>query len=135
MYRTMRDWLQYLRRKKPLTGAPATPRQKTYSAMSGYAYQYYYQGQREVSEGIEFVFDVSADRKTSFPLSIVVSDAALAQWEQAHERKLGSNERYAVAKLALFRAFDETDTPKGLLKPVRVDAKQVGELLETLGVD
>ncbi len=131
----MLDWLQYFRRKKPLTGAPLAPRQKTYSAMSGYAYQYYYEGQRESKEGIEFVFDVSADRKTSFPLSIVVRNSALAKWEQAHERALESNERYAVAKLALFRAFDETDTPKGLLKPVYVDAKQVEEMLESLGVD
>ena len=135
MYRTMLDWLQHFRRQKPLTGAPAAPRQKTYSAMSGYAYQYFYTGQRDIKEGIEFVFDVSADRKTSFQLSIIVRNSALAQWEQAHERPLESNERYAVAKLALFRAFDETDTPQGLLKPVHVDAKQVEEILESLDLD
>ena len=135
MNRTMFDWLQYFRRRKPLTGAPLTPRQKTYSAMSGYAYQYYYQGQREVKAGIEFVFEVSADRKTSFPLSIVVRHSAIAHWEQAHERTLESNERYAIAKVALFRAFDETDVPKGLLKPVYVDATHVGELIESLGLD
>lgn len=135
MYRTVTDWLQYFRGKKPLTGTPVVRRQKTYSAMSGYAYQYFYEGQREVTEGIEYVFDVSADRKTSFPLSIVVRNIALAQWEQSHERTLESNERYAVAKLALFRAFDETEGPKGLLKPVYVDARQVEELLESLGLD
>ena len=131
----MLDWLHHFRRKKPLAGAPLAPRQKTYSAMSGYAYQYFYEGQRQVREGIEFVFDVSADRKTSFPLSIVVRSTGLAQWEQKHEQTLESNERYAVAKLALFRAFDETDTPKGLLKPIYVDAQQVEELLESLGLD
>ena len=135
MYRTMLDWLRYFRRKKPLTGTPAVRRQKTYSAMSGYAYQYSYEGQREVKEGIEYVFDVSADRKTSFPLSIVVRSKALAQWEQSHERALESNERYAIAKFALFRAFDETESPKGLLRPVNVDARQVEELLESLGLD
>lgn len=135
MYRTMLDWLQYFRRKKPLTGTPVVRRQKTYSAMSGYAYQYFYEGQREVKEGIEYVFDVSADRKTSFPLSIVVRNTALAQWERSHERALESNEKYAVAKLALFRALDETESPKGLLKPVHVDAQQVEELLETLDLD
>jgi hypothetical protein len=135
MYRTMLDWLQYFRPKKPLSGAPAAPRQKTYSAMSGYAYQYFYEGQRDVKEGIEFVFDVSADRKTSFHLSILIRKSALTQWERSHERLLESNERYAVAKLALFRAFDETDTPKGLHKPVRVDAKQVEEILESLDLD
>ena len=41
----MFDWL---RKKKdaPLTGAPAVRRQKTYSAESGYVYQYFYEGQR-----------------------------------------------------------------------------------------
>ena len=135
MYRTMLDWLQYFRSKKPLTGAPVVRRQKTYSAMSGYAYQYFYQGQRQGKEGIEYVFDVSADRKTSFPLSVVVLNQALSQWEKSHERPLESNERYAVAKLALFRAFDETDTPMALKKPVQVDAKQVEELLESLELD
>jgi hypothetical protein len=135
MNRKMLDWLQHFRRKKPLTGAPASPRQKTYSAMSGYAYQYFYVGQRQIKDGVEFVFDVSADRKTSFPLSIVLRHAAVAHWEHVHEQTLESNERYAVAKLALFRAFDETDTPKSLLKPVYVDAKQVEELLESLGLD
>jgi hypothetical protein len=135
MYRTMLDWMKYFRRKKPLTGAPVVRRQKTYSAMSGYAYQYFYEGQREVKTGIEYVFDVSADRKTSFPLYIVVLNQALAKWEQSHERPLESNERYAVAKLALFRAFDETDSPKALKRPVQVDAKQVEELLESLELD
>jgi len=135
MNRTMFSWLQQLLPKKPLTGAPAQRRQKTYSAMSGYAYQYFYEGQRAVRPGVEYVFDVSADRKTSFPLSIVVRNEAILQWEQTHERSLESNERYAVAKLALFRAFDETDTPKGLKEPVHVDATQLEELLELLGVD
>lgn len=135
MNRRMLEWLHQFRRKKPLKGGPLTPRQKTYSAMSGYAYQYFYEGQREIKEGIEFVFDVSSDRKTSFPLSIVVRKSAIAKWETTHERTLESNERYAVAKLALFRAFDETDTPKDLAKPVFVDTKQVEEFLESLDMD
>jgi len=54
------------KKEAPLTGAPAVRRQKTYSAESGYVYQYYYEGQRPASRdgssGIEFVFNVSADR-------------------------------------------------------------------------
>ncbi len=135
MYRTMLDWLSRFLPKQPLTGAPAIRRQKTYSAMSGYAYQYFYEGQRVLKAGTEYVFDVSADRTTSFPLSIIVRNDAIAAWEKQHQRPLESNERYAVAKLALFRAFDETDTPKGLGQPILVYATQVEELLETLGVD
>jgi len=43
--------LNWLRKKKeaPLTGAPAVRRQKTYSAESGYVYQYFYEGQRPAS--------------------------------------------------------------------------------------
>jgi hypothetical protein len=43
----------------PLSGAPAIRRMKTYSAQSGYVYQYFYEVQRP---GTEFVFSVSADR-------------------------------------------------------------------------
>ena len=65
----------------PLTGAPAVRRQKTYSAQSGYVYQYFYEGQRPSSPdpGTEFVFDVSSDRKTSAPVSVFVRAAAVDQ--------------------------------------------------------
>ncbi len=49
----------------PLTGAPAVRRMKTYSAQSGYVYQYYFEGYRPlpVESGVEFVFQISSDRK------------------------------------------------------------------------
>ena len=34
----------------PLTGAPAVRRLKSYSAQSGYVYQYFYEGQRPFSQ-------------------------------------------------------------------------------------
>ena len=53
-------------------------RQKTYSAESGYVYQYFYEGQRAATRdgdaGAEYVFNVSADRKSSFSLSVFVGD-------------------------------------------------------------
>ena len=67
----------------PLTGAPSVRRQKTYSAQSGYVYQYFYEGMRPHGRGTEFVFTVSADRKTSHPVSVRIEDAALGQWERA----------------------------------------------------
>ena len=51
--------------KKPaaLTGAPPVRRMKTYSAQSGYVYQYYYEGYRPFrsagESGSEFVFTIS----------------------------------------------------------------------------
>ena len=103
----MFDWFR--KKEAPLTGAPTVRRQKTHSAESGYVYQYFYEGQRPAKRdgkpGIQFVFNVSADRKTSFPVSVFVSDEALEGWQQGHARELGSTERYAIAKMALFQAF------------------------------
>ena len=99
----------------PLTGAPAVRRLKSYSAQSGYVYQYFYEGQRPFrsggESGIEFVFSVSADRKAFHPVSVLVSESALLGWEQAHDHTLSSTERYAISKMALFQAFDERATP------------------------
>ena len=79
-----------------LTGAPAIRRQKTYSGQSGYVYQYYYEGhrpfKRDRNTGTEYVFAVSADRKTSIAVSVLVSDAALEDWESRHGRALHSSE-------------------------------------------
>jgi hypothetical protein len=123
----------------PLTGAPAVRRQKSYSGQSGYVYQYFYEGTRPFSSagerGSEFVFTFSADRKTSHPVSILVSDEAIAAWEQAHGRALAATERYAIAKMALFQAFDERATPELMKQEVRVRAADVAGILETLGLE
>lgn len=134
----MFDWLQKTKRA-PLTGAPAVRRQKTFSSQSGFVYQYLYEGQRpagrEQDQGAEYVFDVSADRKTSFPVSVVLSDAVLAGWEQRHERTLTPTERYAIAKMALFQAFDERESPARMKEDVRVRTSDIDAILETLGID
>jgi len=67
----------FTKRLVPLTGAPSVRRLKTYSAQSGYVYQYFYEGQRPWQDGkehgTEFVFTVSADRKTTHELSVIVA--------------------------------------------------------------
>ena len=82
----LRDF--FTKKPVPLTGAPTVRRLKTYSAQSGYVYQYFYEGQRPLPHksepGTEFVFTVTADRKTSHPLSVLVPENALHAWEQAH---------------------------------------------------
>lgn len=128
-------------RKKsiPLTGAPSVRRQKTYSAQTGYVYQYYYEGHRpfgrEAEQGTEFVFDVTADRKTSTPVSVFVTDEAVLAWEQKHGRALAATERYATAKMALFQAFDERANPGLMKQDVRVRAADLEAILEGLGID
>ena len=118
----------------PLTGAPARRREKTYAAQSGYVYHYFYTGRRAVEAGVEYVFDVSGDRRALHPLSVLVEDAALAQWESRAGRALGASERYAIAKLGLFQAFDERAHAAVLREPVRLRAADVDAILESLGI-
>ena len=132
--------LEWLRKKKevPLTGAPAVLRQKTYSAESGYVYQYFYEGQRPAERngkpGVQYVFDVSADRKSSTPVSVFVSEESLSSWQAEHTRQLGSTERYAVAKMALFQAFDQRPTPADMAEEVVVQPADVETILSTLDI-
>jgi len=121
----------------PLTGAPAVRRQKTFSAQSGYVYQYFYEGQRPSTPepGTEYVFDVSADRRTSAPVSVFVSAEAVENWQSETGRTLSNSERYAIAKMALFQAFDERETPDAMREAVRVTPAAVRAILETLNID
>lgn len=130
----MFDWLK---RKKvaSLSGAPAVRRQKTYSAESGYVYQYFYEGYRQVEAGLEYVFDVSADRKTSFPVSVFIKSDAIAPWQRHHERALTSTEQYAIAKMALFAAFDRREEPQQMRAEVELSSDDVERILETLRID
>src|SRR5215467_9910484 len=92
---------------------------KSYSAQSGYVYQYSYEGYRasEAHGGcVEFVFSASADRSTWRDLSVLIPDASVHHWEHAHGRELSSTERYAIAKMALFAAFDERMSPVELMR-------------------
>jgi hypothetical protein len=122
----------------PLSGVPAVRRLKTYSAQSGYVYQYYYQGRRTASRenfsGIEHVFEVSSDRKTYQPVSVFLTEQALAGWQTRH-RNLNDTERYAIAKMALFQAFDEREDPSLLRHEIRVRDADVDLLLERLNID
>ncbi len=130
------SWLDWFRKKpRPLTGAPRVRRQKTHSAQSGYVYQFYYEGQRKDPAGMEFVFEVSADRKTSFPVVVRVPAAAVAGWERAHGRELIANEWYAIAKMALVGAFDQRPNPGAMAAPVDVSSEGVEEILHTLDRD
>jgi hypothetical protein len=121
----------------PLEGAPAVRRQKTYQSQSGFVYQYYFAGSRraesELGSGYEFIFPVSADRKTEFLVAVQIGDAGIAAWEREHGRELLSKERYAVAKMALFAAFDERETPDAMRLPVLADTGDVARFLEHLG--
>ncbi len=128
----MIDWVRSLlgRKQAPLTGAPAVRRSKTYSAQSGYVYQYFYEGRR----GSEYVFQVCSDRRKYIGVSVVLAPEVLDAWQRDRSRELSSKEQYAVAKLALMQAFDERERPEQMAKPVRIRAADIDAIAETLGL-
>lgn len=93
----------------------AVRRVKSYSAANGYVYQYYfYEVNRVAHLGApagEFIYAISTDRKSAFPLRILVRQQALEHWARANGRALTISEEYAVAKMRLFEAFDAGDVP------------------------
>jgi len=123
------------RKPAPLRGAPAVRRQKTYSARTGYVYQYYYDGYRPSPDGREYVFTVSSDRRGSFPVAVLVPSAAVEAWRHKHGRELNAAEQYAAVKMSLFRTFDErTDLGPGQAE-VRLDAEAVEAALAELEIE
>jgi len=116
-------------------GKPA--RLKTYTAETGLVYQYYFVGKRRAvgEPAMEFVFDVSSDRKVRFSVSVFVHDASLAAWKSAHGRALVDAETYAAAKMQLTRAFDEMEDLFDRGRRLIVDAAALEALLSTLGIE
>ena len=120
---------------KALRGAPVKPRLKTYSAATGYVYQYVYRGHRSAQArsgrpGGEYVFSVTRDRKTYFPVSVLLAEAVVAEWSESHQRVLSATEIYAIAKLSLFEAFDERENVD---QPIEPDGEAIDRYLEALG--
>jgi hypothetical protein len=116
-------------------------RMKTYTAQTGYVYQYYFVGKREAfpdapeSPASEYVFDVTRDRSALYAVSIFLRTDALFAWAQAHGRGLTDAEQYAAAKLRLLRGFDEvpdiTAGPRRLL----ISSENIEELLADLNLE
>jgi hypothetical protein len=112
-------------------------RLKTYTGETGYVYQYYFVGQRKAldSPATEYIFDVTADRKITFAVSVFLQDHAINNWEAQHGRKLVDAERFASAKMRLFRAFDEIEKLIEEGRQLTIGPEEMEELLATLGVD
>ena len=91
----------------------AVRRVKSYSAATGYVYQYYFyeveKARRGNFSGTEYVYMVSVDRKKVFPMKIFVLKDALEKWSARNGQQLTGTEEYAVAKMRLFQAFDEIE--------------------------
>ena len=113
---------------------------KTYSAQTGYVYEYYFVGKRRALPdqlpATEFVFDVSSDRKTRYAVSVFLADSAESDWAASHGRSLTEPEQYAAVKLRLLRGFDEIDDMLASGRRLLLDtAVELGELLGSLGIE
>jgi hypothetical protein len=113
-------------------------RMKTYTGGQGYVYQYYFVGKRattSVGAATEYVFDVTSDRKTTFAVSIFLTEQATRDWAASRNRTLTEAEQYGAVKMRLFRAFDEIENMMADGRQLLVDAKTLEQVLTTLGVD
>ena len=124
-----------------MTGPAPVRRIKSYSAASGFVYQYQFHevnhALRDAQPGNEYIYYVSADRKTMFPLKIFVGRAAVEDGGKRIGRTLSGTEEYAVAKMRLFQAFDEVEDlaaklSGGAAPELTVDGADVERLLSQL---
>ncbi len=124
-----------------VVSSPETARRiKTYSAATGFVYQYQFHEVRPSRRGLilgaEYVYLVWANRQTGFPLKVFVKRDTLKHCGERTGRKLTGTEEYALAKMRLFHAFDEMDdlgsVPPERLPDLRVDESNLETLLATL---
>jgi hypothetical protein len=114
----------------------AAHRVKSYSAATGFVYQYYFyeveKSKRGAAAGTEYVYMASVDRKHVFPVRIFVKKEALEKWSARTGREFTGTEEYAVAKMRLFQAFDEVESFSAKTPDLLVDESNLDALLSQL---
>jgi hypothetical protein len=83
---------------------------------------------------MEYVFDVSSDRKSVYPVSVVLPNSVIEAWTFVHSRSLTDAEQYAAVKMRLFQAFDEIENLQRHDHTFEIDSRQLETALKTLGV-
>lgn len=120
----------------PMPRPEAAHRVKSYSAATGYVYQYYFyeveKAHRGDFAGTEYVYMVSVDRQRVFPLKVFVGKDALEKWSARTGQLLTGTEEYAVAKMRLFQAFDEIEELAAKTPELTVDDSNLELLLSQL---
>jgi hypothetical protein len=130
-------WRKLFPVKAEFSGAPRFGRLKTYSADSGYVFQYSLSSFRRHRGGdqvYEYVFLVSAGRGPAQPLSVLLGTSVLRQWQTQLGRELTASERFAIAKIALKRHLDESEAPNSVGPSVSPGLTEVGEISSFLGL-
>jgi hypothetical protein len=119
--------------------APIIRRIKTYTAETGFVYQYYFVGKRPFpgneKAGTEYIFDATSDRHSMFAITVLLDNEAVLAWGDKHGRALTDTEQYAAAKLRLLRAFDETGDLANCVRRFPISAGLLEEILEGIGLE
>jgi len=109
---------------------------KSYTSETGYVYQYYFyeaqKSRRGFSGGREYVYMVSADRKTMFPIKVFVRHDAVQKWGRVAGRELTGTEEYAAAKMRLLEGFDQLEDLASTRPELIVDETNLSPLLAKL---
>ena len=113
-------------------------RYKSYAAETGIVYRYFFESRLNVvrpaglGAGSDYIFVLTADQGPPFALRVFVSHKAIAAGHAGHARELDPSEQYALAKMRLFRAFDELENLREESQNLVVDDANVEELLASL---
>ena len=87
------------------------------------------------AEAFEYMFEVTSDRKQTYPVRVVLPRQVVLTWADSHLRPLADSEQYAAVKLRLFRAFDELDDMQSKGRELYIDGSFLEESLASLGVE
>jgi hypothetical protein len=116
-------------------------RLKTYTAQTGYVYEYYFVGKRPaladdpLSPATEFIFDVSSDRKTTYAVSVFLPPQVVETYTATHERTLSEPEQYAAIKMRLLQALDEITDMLRDGRRLTLDTESMSALLQSVGIE
>lgn len=104
----MAVWSRLTRRKTEAKSVDAAGvrRLKRYHAASGYAYQYYFDGERGRPRCKEYCFQVVKTEGAYRQILARLPDGIVLSWELNHSRTLSSQELYGIAKLLFFSYLD-----------------------------
>lgn len=118
------------RRQSALQLGTGSGRPRTYSADSGYVYEYSFAGFRAAGGEYEYVFSVTGGRVPARKIRVWLSDA-VAEWA-GRDRELTASERYGMAKVCLKNAMDRAAGPEALESEVRPGREEIAEVADLL---
>ena len=116
-------------------------RLKTYTAQTGYVYDYYFVGKRPalrsdpLAPSVVYIFDISSGRKTTCAVSVFLSPQVVESYAAGHGRTLSQPEQYAAVKMRLLQALDEIPDMLHDGRRLTLDVEVLSALLESVGID